>query len=57
MEVRPDVEAIQERGLALSPFGEPRKEMTLEEKIAYGELDPAIMKLIQGRLGGGQYGS
>jgi len=31
--------------------------MTLEEKIAYGELDPAIMKLIQGQLGGGQYGS
>ena len=55
--IRPDVEAIQERGLALSPFGEPRKEMTLEEKIAYGELDPAIMKLIQGQLGGGQYGS
>jgi len=55
--IRPDVEAIQERDLSLSPFGKPREEMTLEEKIAYGELDPAIMKLIQGRLGGGQYGS
>ena len=55
--IRPDVEAIQERDLSLSPFGKPREEMTLEEKIAYGELDPAIMKLIQGRLGVGQYGS